>query len=268
MPDLPPKDASPVDRLVAIMAVLRSPRGCPWDREQSLVTLKPHLVEETYEVLEAIDAEDRASLCGELGDVLLQVVFQSQLCSEEGSFCFDDVVEGLNQKLIRRHPHVFGEAIAEDADAVLRQWDVLKRGEEDGKKSSALGKISSAMPALHRAYEVQKRAARLGYDWEDVGDVRAKVHEEIDEFADSLMGEDPLRTEEELGDLLFSLVNLARHLGSRPEEVLRRATDKFAARVEAAHALAKDRGQCLSECTPEELDALWGEVKQEKPGPV
>lgn len=263
MPDAPPATDSPMDRLVAVMATLRSPEGCPWDREQSLSTLTPFLIEEAYEVVTAVESGDRDALREELGDVLLQVAFQSQLCAEEGAFTFSDVADTIVEKLIRRHPHVFGESDAADADAVLRQWDAIKREEKGADESShPLGNIPKALPALHGAYEVQRRATRLGMDWPDRDGVRKKIEEELGELMEAMREAEPEAIEEELGDVLFSLVNLARHVACRPEEALRKATAKFASRIEAMGERLREQGRYFDDCTPEELDAHWRAVKR------
>ena len=264
MPHAPPSTDSPVDRLVAIMATLRSPGGCPWDREQSLATLTPFLIEEAYEVVAAVESGDRGALREELGDVLLQIAFQSQLCAEEGSFTFHDVADTIVEKLIRRHPHVFGESDAADADAVLRQWDALKRDEKGGDEPRhPLGDIPSALPALHRAYEAQRRAARLGMDWPDREGVRARIDEELGELTEAMAGGDADAIEDELGDILFSVVNLARHVSCRPEEALRKATARFASRIEAMAERLQEEGRAFDDCTPDELDEHWRAVKGE-----
>lgn len=273
MPDLPSTDLAPIERLRAVMRTLRSDQGCPWDREQSLESLKPFLVEEAYEVLDAIDGGDRTLLCEELGDLLLQVVFQAQLCEEEGAFSFDDAATAITEKLIRRHPHVFGDVEVEGAADVLKNWDAIKKSEKaggDGDRSpvSALTGVPRALPALHRAHEIQKRAARQGFDWASLPPVMAKVEEELGELT-SLLG-DPAAaasaTREELGDLLFSVVNLSRFLGHQPEEVLHESVAKFTRRFQAVEDRIHAQGRALTDCSLAEMDACWDAVKLDEPG--
>ncbi len=261
MPQPPPDNLPAIERLREVMRTLRSDQGCPWDREQTVETLKPFLVEETYEVLDAIDSGDRGKLCEELGDVLLQVVFQSQLCSEDGSFTFDDVATAITEKLIRRHPHVFGDVDVADAAEVLKNWDEIKKSEKgDAGPRSALEGIPRSLPALHKAHEVQKRAARQGFDWDDLRPVLDKLEEELNELKAALeIGPD--HTREELGDLLFSAVNLSRFLGHQPEEVLHESIAKFTRRFQAVEDRVHAAGKSMTDCSLRELDAVWDEVK-------
>lgn len=262
----PPEDGSPIDRLRAIMATLRSPEGCPWDREQTLATLKPFLVEETYEVLDAIDDADRGKLCEELGDLLLQIVFQAQLASEEGAFDFDDVARSITEKLLRRHPHVFGDVAVADAAEVLQNWDAIKKSEARARQgsTSALSGIPRSLPALQKAHEMQKRAARQGFDWQTVEPVLDKVEEEFAEFRRALRegGAASRAAAEELGDILFSLVNVSRFLGHPPEDLLHRNVEKFRERFQALEDRVHAQGRGLTECTMDELDAIWDQVKR------
>jgi len=261
----------PLDPLVSVMVRLRGEDGCPWDRAQNHRTLKAYLIEEAYETLDAIDAGDDQNLVEELGDVLLQVVFHSQIASEEGRFTIDDVVAAITQKLINRHPHVFGGEHAPDAETVLANWERLKR-EEKAKKSggweepgSLMDGIPSGLPALMYAREVQKRAAKVGFDWGDVRGAIEKVAEEAAEIAALAEGNGGRsggeRLEEELGDLFFSLVNVARHLKVEPESALRRASTKFAARFRYIERRAKEQGRDLESLSLAEMDALWDEAK-------
>lgn len=260
-PRPPPASMPPIVRLVCIMAILRSPQGCPWDHKQTLQTLKNHLVEESHEVLDAIDSGDRAKLCDELGDLLLQVVFQAQLCAEEGAFTFDDVANAIVEKLIRRHPHVFGDVSVHGADEVLRNWEEIKKTEKGGEPRSALEGVPKSLPALHRAHLIQKRAARVGFDWKDAGGPLDKLDEEIAELREAARAGDEVRIRDELGDLLFSLVNVSRFLGHNPEETLHESVGKFTRRFQAIEdALLRD-GKKMSDQTLAQLDEIWNRVK-------
>jgi MazG family protein len=253
----------PVQQLRAIIARLRAPEGCPWDREQTHASLRAGLIEEAYEVVEAINTGDDANLCEELGDLLLQSVFHAQIASEEGRFNFDDVARGISEKLLRRHPHVFGEDRCADAAEVLRKWDDLKRAEKGNKATSALDGISGGLPALMRAEKVQKKAARVGFDWSEVAPVVAKIREELAEVEAEVAQADQAKIEEEIGDLLFSVVNLARKLKVDGETALQSATDKFGTRFRRVEALAQERRVALDKLTLAELDVIWDEVKSE-----
>jgi MazG family protein len=257
-------DASqpPIQQLRAIIAALRSPEGCPWDREQTHATLRASLIEEAYEVVEAINTGDDANLREELGDLLLQPIFHAQIAAEEGRFDFDDLTRSIVEKLIRRHPHVFGEDRCADSAEVLRKWDDLKRAEKGHIATSALDGISGGLPALLRAEKVQKKAARVGFDWSAIPPVAAKIREELAEVEAELAGGTSARIEEEIGDLLFAVVNLARKLQVDGETALQRATDKFGTRFRAVEALARERHLELDKLTLPELDALWDEVKR------
>ncbi|MFT7515061.1 MAG: tetrapyrrole methylase family protein/MazG family protein [Candidatus Omnitrophota bacterium] len=254
---------APIDRLLDIMATLRSEQGCPWDREQNLTTLKPYLIEEAYEVLDAIDRGDVDQHREELGDLLLQVVFQSQITKEAGQFAFDDVANAISDKLVRRHPHVFGDVAVSGSDEVLTNWDAIKREEkaEAGKTESALDSVPKALPALMRAHELQKRAARLGFDWPDASDVLPKFDEELAEIKEAIAAGDEAAIAEELGDLLFTVVNFARKKKLRSEDLLQAANQKFSRRFHAVEALATERGLDMKSMSLQELDGLWDEVK-------
>src|SRR5512132_3313204 len=223
-----------LERLLGIMERLRGPDGCPWDREQTLRTLRPYVLEETYEVLEAIDSGDAREHCEELGDLLLQIVFQAQLAKEESKFDFADVAEAISSKLVSRHPHVFGDAKVKDAEGVLRQWAALKREEKKAKGGgqSVLEGVPREMPALARADRLTEKASRVGFDWPDAQGARAKLDEELRELDQAIAGGDRLEIEHELGDALFSLANLARKLSIAPEEALRGAVRRFIERFE------------------------------------
>jgi tetrapyrrole methylase family protein/MazG family protein len=264
------------ETLRLVMARLRAPDGCPWDREQTHASLRKYLLEETYEALEALDAGDTVALEEELGDLLLQIVFHAQIADEVGDFDLGDVVAGIVAKLIRRHPHVFGGEEAKDAEAVLRNWEALKRKEraeraagasQDGEgapERSMLDGVPRAMPALAYAQAVQDRAARVGFDWPDVAGVVDKVAEEARELTEA----PPEGRQAELGDLLFSVVNLARRLGIDAEEALRGANGKFLARFASMEVAARRAGKTLEEYDAAGLDALWEEAKSQVSGPV
>ncbi len=252
--------ASPVDRLRNIVAQLRSPAGCPWDREQTHQSLKPHLIEECYELIDAIDAGDDKEMKEELGDLLLQVVLHSQMASEENRFGMDDVATVIADKLVNRHPHVFGETRLPDSAAVLRQWEVIKRAEKQERRS-ALDGVPRALPALLRAQKVQSKAARVGFDWSEAPGALAKVREELREIESAPDN----RLPEELGDLLFAVVNFARKKELDAEQLLNQATAKFAARFQAIERLADDRGLDFASLSLKQKDQLWEETKAAEP---
>lgn len=252
-----------IERLLSIMERLRGPQGCPWDREQTLRTLRPYVLEETYEVLEAIDAGDVREHCTELGDLLLQIVFQAQLRREEGAFDFADVADAISDKLVSRHPHVFGDADATDADAVLRQWAALKR-EENRKKGggdSVLEGVPREMPALARADRLTEKASRVGFDWPDAAGARAKLTEEVRELDEAIAAGDRDAIEHEIGDALFALANLSRKLGVPPEEALRGTLGRFVSRFNHVERELARRGVGHGQATLAEMDALWDEAK-------
>lgn len=262
MPLQSPPDASlpGLEQLRAIVAALRAPNGCPWDQEQTHASLRAGLLEEAYEVAAAIDANDAVNLREELGDLLLQVVFHAQIAEEEGRFGFDSVALGIAQKLVRRHPHVFGGESAADSAEVLVRWEELKRQERGGSgEESALEGVSSGLPALQYAAKIQKRAARVGFDWQETQPVLDKIKEELAEVEADMQAGLPM--EEELGDLLFAVVNLARKLEVDAEVALSRATRKFGRRFRGVEALARERGVPLTGSPLEALDLLWDEVK-------
>jgi tetrapyrrole methylase family protein / MazG family protein len=249
---------SSIDRLREIVAKLRAPDGCPWDREQTHATLKPHLLEECYELIDAIDDQDDEALLEELGDVLLQVVLHAQMASEEGRFHFDQIADRIADKLVLRHPHVFGENKLATSDAVLRQWDAIKRSEKKERKSIIDG-IPRTLPALAKAQKVQAKVARIGFDWPEAQDVLAKIREEISELETA---QNTSELSEELGDLLFSIVNFARKRSLDAEGLLQTATEKFTQRFRVVETLAAERGIQLSALSLPELDRLWDEAKQ------
>ncbi len=259
----------PVERLLEIMARLRDPAsGCPWDLQQDFRSIAPHTLEEAYEVADAIERNDLQALRDELGDLLFQVAFHSQLASEQGAFGFGDVVEAITDKLTRRHPHVFGDAVVADADAQSRVWERLKSGERaaKGQGGSALDGIPAALPALTRARKLGSRAAAAGFDWRDASGPRAKIGEELAELDQVIAsGGDGPRQEAEMGDLLFSVVNLARHLRVDPEAALRRASDRFARRYAHLEAALASRGIEPAQAGAELLDRLWEAAKADIP---
>lgn len=258
----PPADWKPIDRLVDIMRILRSPTGCPWDLKQTLASLKEHLVEESHEVLDAIDSGDRGKLKEELGDLLLQVVFQSQLCREEGAFNFDDVANAISEKLIRRHPHVFGDVRVANADEVLKNWEAIKKSEKKEGPRPTLEGVPKSLPALRKAHLVQKRAARVGFDWENVDGAVDKVQEELQEVKQALAANDEEAIGEELGDLLFASVNVCRFSGHNPEDLLHRTIDKFARRFAHVEKRVHEKGKQMSDCKLDELEQYWQEAKR------
>jgi MazG family protein len=258
--------ARALERLLGLMARLRAPDGCPWDREQTPATLKPQLLEECYEVIEAIDAGSATHLAEELGDLLLHIVFQAQIAREAGKFGFAEVADGIADKLVRRHPHVFGAEKVAGAGEVVTLWNDLKKAEKP-ERESALDGVPRALPALMRAEALQKKARQVGFDWPDVRGALAKIREEIDEVAaeiESGARGEAAKTAEEIGDLLFSVVNLTRHLKLHAEELLTAANDKFSRRFRAMEKRIKERGKNLKDCTLAELDAAWNEVKAEE----
>jgi nucleoside triphosphate diphosphatase len=255
----------PIDELLAIMRRLRDPQGgCPWDREQTFATIAPYTIEEAYEVADAIARDDRDALCDELGDLLFQVVFHAQMAEEAGVFAFDDVVAAIVHKMQRRHPHVFGDEHVASAAVQTRAWEEHKARERaHSAQGSVLDDLPLALPALMRAEKIGRRAARVGFDWPDANGARAKIDEELAELdAENAAGAAPDRREHELGDLLFSVVNLARHLGIDPENALRASNERFIARFRAMERRAAADGKSLSELDPAALDELWREAKR------
>ena len=259
---------SGIERLHSIMVRLRDPEtGCPWDRVQTLSTLKPCVLEETYELLAAMDRpDDQSNYVEELGDVLLQVMFQCVMAEQEGRFSFDDVANAISDKLVRRHPHVFGDVDAKDPATVLRNWEQIKQQEHRKEaRHSALDGVPSTLPALLKAQRSQEKAARVGFDWKDAKGPLAKIREEIAELEEAVANSSDTsldeHVKEELGDLLFSVTNLARHLKADSESALEGSTAKFARRFRAVEAGAKAAGRDLKSMTFEEMDALWDKAK-------
>ncbi len=256
----PPINDQPLNQLRDIVARLRAPGGCPWDREQTHASLKSGLIEEAYEVIEAIDRRDDEHLCEELGDFLLQVVMHSQIAAEEKRFDLDEVARRISEKLVRRHPHVFGGEQAADSDAVLKNWDQIKRAEKGGTES-VLDHISSALPALMRAEKVQKRVARVGFDWPDLDGVVEKIREELSEVEAAMQSGDRAHIETEIGDLLFAVTNLVRKAKFDAELTLQQATNKFIARFQKLESVLKEQGKTFDQTNLAELDAIWNRVK-------
>jgi len=254
-----------VDGLVAIMDRLREPGGCPWDREQTLDTLRGYLLEEAYEAADAAASGDPEKLREELGDLLLQIVFMARIAKENGWFDLDGVARGISEKMVRRHPHVFGDRTVADADEVTRNWEAIKEAEREGKEArSALDGIPASLPALLKAFRMTEKAAALGFDWERPGDVMAKLHEEVDELQREVDAGEAARerVRDELGDVLFVMANLARHLGVEPETALQGTNAKFMRRFRAMEAEAHRSGRALRDMTLAELDTLWNRAKQ------
>ncbi len=252
--------STPIDRLIEIMALLRDPdKGCPWDVEQTFATIAPHTIEEAYEVAEAIEQGDMTALVDELGDLLLQVVFHARMAEEQGSFAFDDVASAIVHKLIRRHPHVFGDSVINSAQAQTASWEALKAEERQHKnQTSALDGVTTGLPALTRALKLQKRAARVGFDWHQATDVLAKFSEEVAELAHEMeTGGDTDRLQDELGDLLFTCVNLARKLEIDPETALRHGNAKFERRFHMLEVLLQDKYSSPEQSSLDQMENLW-----------
>jgi nucleoside triphosphate diphosphatase len=262
--------SSGIDELLAVMRRLRDPDGgCPWDLEQTFATIAPYTIEEAYEVADAILREDWGDLEGELGDLLLQVVYHARIAQERGLFDFDRVARGIAAKMVARHPHIFADGEGQTAESLRVVWEDAKERErrrkaeaaEGGGDASALADIPRALPALTRAVKLQKRAARVGFDWTEAGPILAKLREELGELEAAHAAGDPAATEAELGDLLFTVANLARRLDVDPEAALRGTNARFEARFRRMEALAGERGRALKELDLEEQDALWDEAK-------
>ncbi len=252
------------------MARLRAADGCPWDREQTYASLRSYLLEETYEVLDAIDRTDHKALEAELGDFVFEAVFLAQIAAEEGRFTIADSLEHIVEKLIRRHPHVFGAGTDARTGSdpitpmrVLEQWEQIKAHEQEsrGERKTVLGGVKRTLPALLRAYEIGNRVAAIGFDWARVEDVVEKVREEVEELAHAVGHESRARAEEEMGDLLFSIANLARKMGIEPESALRQANEKFTARFEEVERRLEARGRSVHDATLEEMESEWSAVK-------
>ena len=263
-------ESSAFQNLCGIVAKLRAPGGCPWDREQTNESLLPAVIEEAYEVVEAVHARDDAHFREELGDVLLLVVMHAEIAREAGRFNIDDILREISGKLVRRHPHVFGTSDALDTGAVLKQWEAIKR-EEKKADSHYLASLPKALPALMRAQKAQSKAARVNFDWTELRDVIAKVEEEVGEIQEAIGTENRGRIEDEIGDLLFAVVNLARKCKIDAETALQKATDKFVTRFNRVEDELKARDKQLGNVGLEEMDAIWEEIKKtpnvERPTP-
>jgi MazG family protein len=250
-------------RLLEIMALLRSPAGCPWDAEQTPESLRSYLIEEAHEVLEAIDSGETVAIREELGDLLLQIVFQSRIFEERGCFDVADVCDGISDKLVRRHPHVFAGQTARDAKALADQWERIKTEEKTARGPfGALAGVPGSLPALRKARKISDKAARVGFDWPDMAGIRDKVREEFAELEEALEAQDRSAIEDELGDLLFTLVNLGRFLAMDAEDSLNRAISRFQKRFSHMEEALTCQGRSLSVCAPDEMDVLWHSAKE------
>ena len=252
------------DRLVEIMDKLRGEKGCPWDKKQTRESLKPYLIEEAYEVLEAIEEKDAKKLKEELGDLLYQILFHARISKEECEFDIEDVLAASGEKMVRRHPHVFGDRKAENAEEVLKQWDAIKKREKGEERKSVLEGVPPHMPALLRAHQLQARAARVGFDWEHehVDQVFAKVQEEMAEFEEAFRAGDREGMESELGDLLFALVNIGRFIEVNPEDALRKSISRFISRFRHIEEEIAKQGVEWENVSLEEMEGLWQEAKK------
>lgn len=257
-----PDDPDPMVRLRQIVACLRAPGGCPWDREQTHVSLIANLLEEAYETAAAIRSDDTEHMIEELGDLLLQVIMHAELGAEADRFRLEDIARTVGDKLIRRHPHVFSESDAGDTEAVLRQWDAIKREEKGERQAPYLTDVGAGLTALMTATKLQKKAAKAGFDWDQASGVLAKIKEEIGELEAAMMEEPPEAIQEELGDLFFSLVNLSRKLGLDSEAVLSAANEKFRRRFHALEAVLLQDGQSLDQASLDEMEAAWNRIKR------
>lgn len=267
------------EKLTAVQARLRAPDGCPWDREQTHASLRTYLIEEAYEVLEAMESGDDAKFADEMGDLLLQIVFHSEIAREEGRFEVSDVIRAVHDKMVRRHPHVFGETRAKDSAEVLKNWEQIKKEERaaagktkgDGEKSepkpaSLLDGISRALPAALEGFQLTRRAARIGFDWDNVEGVFDKLNEEAGELREAVKAKDAQRTEEEMGDLLFAVVNLARFLHIDPEIALKKANAKFSTRFRRMEAMAAGSGKALADVPRAQMEEFWDAAKRAESG--
>lgn len=259
----------PIEHLLAVMAQLRNPEGgCPWDLEQDFHTIAPYTIEEAYEVADAIELEDRAALKDELGDLLFQVVFHARMAEEEGSFAFEDVVAAIVEKMERRHPHVFGDANERNAEEQTKAWEEIKAKEraDKGVALSALDGIPMALPAATRALKLQKRAARVGFDWNSIPAVKNQIEEEVGELVEAVTSADKDAIEDEFGDLMFCMVNLARHLDVDAEKALRRCNAKFDRRFRFVEQAISANGSSMSEATLDQMESQWRAAKRHERG--
>lgn len=249
------------DDLVGLMATLRGPGGCPWDREQKLEDLKPFIIEEAYEVVDAIDSSDADSLREEVGDLLLEAAFVAQIAAEQGWFDIYDSVTAVHDKLVRRHPHVFADVKAVTSDAVITNWERLKNAERTEQNKSLLDGVPQSLPALLKAARITEKASRVGFDWQKNEDVLAKIEEEIKELNEAMEGGDARAIEEELGDLLFTVANMARKLGVNPEEALQQSNRKFSRRFRSMETSVRESSHTMDQLSLTELDTLWERAK-------
>jgi tetrapyrrole methylase family protein/MazG family protein len=248
--------------LVDLMATLRGPNGCPWDRKQTPGSLKPFLVEECYEVVDALEDGSPEKIREELGDLLFQIVFHARIAEEQGQFTMADVITGIHEKMVRRHPHVFGDKRLSTDKEVLANWEEIKKKEKGNQdRKSVLEGVPKELPSLLRAHRLQERASRVGFDWTHLKEVLPKLDEEITEFKESLKAEDAGKIEEELGDLFFTLVNVSRFLGVNPDEALRKTISKFIHRFRTIEESAANTGRSLNDMTLDEMEALWQKAK-------
>ena len=268
--------SSDINRLLEIMAALRQPEtGCPWDIVQTFETIKPYTIEEAYEVADAIERRDPDDLCEELGDLLLQVVFHARIAEEAGQFNFGDVVEAITRKMIRRHPHVFARSDADTPEAVKAQWDTIKqqekaerlarraaRGSADDPDTGYLGSVQRSFPALTEALKLQERAAKVGFDWSEAAPILDKIEEEIGELREALAENKPDKVKDELGDLIFALVNIGRHVGAEPEQALRGTNTKFRNRFSYIETSLQASGETLEAASLERMEELWQAAKR------
>jgi len=252
---------SEFERLVTLMAQLRGENGCPWDREQTHQSLRQYLLEETYEVLEALDENDYEELKCELGDLLLQIVFHARIAEERGDFDIWDVARCINEKLIRRHPHVFGDLALNSSEEVVVNWEKIKMKEG---KTSVIDGVPKALSSLLRAFRIQKKAAQVGFDWTEVAEVWQKIREEEKELTEAIQENNPLKIQEEFGDLLFSLVNLARFIKVNPEDALRNTINKFIYRFQLIEKKLSEQGKSMEACTLQEMDQIWDSIKYQE----
>jgi tetrapyrrole methylase family protein/MazG family protein len=263
-----------IEKLEGLVAELRGGNGCPWDREQTRETLKPMLIEEAYEVLDALDSEDPVELKEELGDLLFQVVFHAQISKERGEFSLADIIDRSYEKMVRRHPHIFGDADLKTSEDVLKNWEDIKAAEKGipsaslpESERSLLDGIPSKLPALHRAYQMTSKASRVGFDWEKLEDILQKLQEEADELLEARKRQESRKIADEVGDLLFVAVNVARFLGVDPETALGRSNQKFHRRFRHIESAIKQQGRELKNASLAEMDALWNEAKKDEAEP-
>jgi len=250
-----------LNKLLKLMERLRGEEGCPWDKKQTRNSLKPYIIEESYELIEAIDSKNTEKIKEELGDLLFQIIFQCQIAKENNEFSISDVINNIIDKMTKRHPHVFGEIKLETPEEVIKQWEIQKKSE--GKmRYSILDGIPIALPSLLKALRIQKRVAQVGFDWQDINDVIKKLDEEIDEFKKAIEQGNYEKMEEEVGDTLFMLVNVSRFLNINPEDALKKTIDKFTLRFQYIEKKASEKGRELSNMTLEEMDTLWEEAKE------